>query len=93
MYIYDGKVSHMHRRMCEWDYIQSINRSFVYKAKEGRHVRIEYNIPMEEKSKSYRQETKLSGRLLCLILLLLYNSLEYLGKKKKIVNIVYQILI
>jgi hypothetical protein len=41
----------------QWDYIQSINRSFVYKAKEGRHVRIEYNIPMEEKSKSYRQET------------------------------------
>jgi hypothetical protein len=43
MYIYDGKVSHMHRRMGEWDYTQSITRSFVYKAKEGRHVRININ--------------------------------------------------
>ena len=40
MYIYDRKVSHMHRRMCLWDYTQTINRSFVYKAKEGSHVRI-----------------------------------------------------
>jgi hypothetical protein len=40
MYIYDGKVSHMHWRMCEWNFTQSINRSFVHKAKEGRHVRI-----------------------------------------------------
>jgi len=40
MYIYDGKVSHMYRRMCYWAYTQSIDRSFVYKAKEGRHVRI-----------------------------------------------------
>jgi hypothetical protein len=42
MYIYDGKVSHMHRRMPLWDYTQSINRSFIYKAKEGRHVRIKF---------------------------------------------------
>ena len=40
MYIYDGRVSHMHRRMCEWDYTQTMNRSVVNKAKEGRHVRI-----------------------------------------------------
>jgi uncharacterized protein YeaC (DUF1315 family) len=40
MYIYDVKVSRMHRRMCWWDYTQLLNRSFVYKAKEGRHVRI-----------------------------------------------------
>ena len=40
MYIYDGNVSHMNRRMCWWDYTQSINCSFVHKAKEGRHVRI-----------------------------------------------------
>jgi hypothetical protein len=31
MYIYDGKVSHMR----QWDYNQSINRSFGYKVKEG----------------------------------------------------------
>jgi hypothetical protein len=37
MYIYDGKVSHMHRRMCK------IDKSLVwYKAKEGRHVRMIY---------------------------------------------------
>ena len=40
MYIYDGKVSHMNRRMCWGDYTQSINRSFIYKVKEGRHARI-----------------------------------------------------
>ena len=40
MYIYDGKFSHMHRRMCYWNYTQSINHSLVYKAKEERHVRI-----------------------------------------------------
>ena len=40
MYIYDGKVSHMHRRMCWWNYTPSINRSCVSIAKEGRHVRI-----------------------------------------------------
>jgi hypothetical protein len=36
----------MHRRMCLWDYTQSINRSFGYKAKEGCYVRIfgNYNI-------------------------------------------------
>jgi hypothetical protein len=38
-YIYDGKVIHMNHRMCEWDYTKSINRSFVYTAKEGRYVR------------------------------------------------------
>jgi hypothetical protein len=32
--------------MCWWDYTQSINRSFVYKAKKGRHVRIP-NIPYD----------------------------------------------
>ena len=29
---------------CANEIIPSINRSFVYKAKEGRHVRIAYNI-------------------------------------------------
>ena len=38
MYAANGKVSHIHRRANE--IIPSINRSFVYKAKEGRHVRI-----------------------------------------------------
>jgi hypothetical protein len=38
MYIYDGKISHMHRRMCQWNYTESINRSLGYKAKEGRYV-------------------------------------------------------
>jgi len=27
MYIYDGKVSHIRRRMCEWDY--TIDKSLV----------------------------------------------------------------
>jgi len=40
MYIYDENVSHMNLRMCWWNYTQSINRSFVYKAKEGRRVRM-----------------------------------------------------
>jgi hypothetical protein len=39
IYIYDGKVGHMHRS-CAHYYTQSINRSFVYKEKEGRDVRI-----------------------------------------------------
>ena len=40
MYIYDENVSHMNLRMCWWNYTQSINRSFVYKAKEGRRIRM-----------------------------------------------------
>jgi hypothetical protein len=50
MYIYDGKVSRMHRRMCQWDYTQSIYRSFVYKAKEGRIL--EYKIKVEPDEKN-----------------------------------------
>jgi hypothetical protein len=38
IYAANGKVSHIHRRMCEWDY--TIDKSlFVYKAKEGRDRR------------------------------------------------------
>ena len=37
IYAANEKVSHIHLRMCEWDYT---NRSFVYKAKEGSQVRI-----------------------------------------------------
>jgi hypothetical protein len=33
-------LSHMHWRMRWWDYTQSINCSFVHKAKKGCHVRI-----------------------------------------------------
>ena len=35
IYATSGKVSHIHRRMCEW-----ITRSFVNKAKEGGYVRM-----------------------------------------------------
>jgi hypothetical protein len=31
----NGKVSHIHRRMCQSDYTEWITRSFVNKAKEG----------------------------------------------------------
>jgi hypothetical protein len=47
IYAANGKVSHIHRRMCYWDYTEWITRSFVNKAKEGGHVRIEYNILQE----------------------------------------------
>jgi len=40
IYAANGKVSHIHRRMYTNEIIPSINRSFVYKAKEGGHVRI-----------------------------------------------------
>jgi hypothetical protein len=34
IYAASGKVSHIHRRMCQWDYTEWITRSFVNKAKE-----------------------------------------------------------
>jgi hypothetical protein len=40
IYAANGKVSHIHRRMCWWDYTEWITRSFVNKAKEGGYVRI-----------------------------------------------------
>ena len=42
MFIYDGKVSHSHRACANEIIPKSINRSFVYKAKEGRYVRMWY---------------------------------------------------
>ena len=42
IYAANGKVSHIHGA-CANEIIPSINRSFVYKAKEGRHVRISHN--------------------------------------------------
>ena len=41
IYAANGKVSHIHGA-CANEIIPLINRSFVYKAKEGRHVRM-YN--------------------------------------------------
>jgi hypothetical protein len=38
IYVANGKVSHIHRRMCKWDYTEWITRSFAIKAKEGGHV-------------------------------------------------------
>jgi hypothetical protein len=38
IYTANGKISHIHRRMCYWDYTEWISRSFVSKAKEGRHI-------------------------------------------------------
>jgi activator of HSP90 ATPase len=32
------KVIHMHWRMCQWDNTNSINRSFVHKAKDEQHA-------------------------------------------------------
>jgi hypothetical protein len=40
IYAANGKVSHIHRRMCKWDYTEWITRSFVSIAKEGGYVRI-----------------------------------------------------
>ena len=39
IYAYNGKVSHIHRA-CANENTPSTNRSLVYKAKEGRDVRI-----------------------------------------------------
>jgi len=40
IYSANGKVSHVHRRMCQWEYTEWITRSFVNKTKEGGHVGI-----------------------------------------------------
>jgi hypothetical protein len=40
IYAANGKVSHIHLRMWEWDYTIDKSLSFVYKAKEGGHVKI-----------------------------------------------------
>ena len=42
IYAANGKVSHIHRRMCYWDYTEWITRSFVNKAKEGGHVKFQF---------------------------------------------------
>ena len=42
IYAANGKVSHIHRRMCYWDYTEWITRSFVNKAKEGGYVKIQF---------------------------------------------------
>ena len=38
MYIYDGKVSHMHRRMWQWDYTQSIKCTDCFRLMLTQHL-------------------------------------------------------
>jgi hypothetical protein len=43
VYAANGKVSHIHQSMCEWDYT-------IDKAKKGGHVRIKYNSSLLDSS-------------------------------------------
>ena len=51
MYAANAKVSHIHRRMCQWDYTEWVTRSSVSKAKEGGHVRIGVNFRRDRQPK------------------------------------------
>ena len=50
IYAVNGKVSHIHRRMCWWDYTEWITRSFVSKAKkEGMLEYMLIHIPVHQR--------------------------------------------